>query len=293
MLIKRIKIFCVIISLLLLTSCSSSQTIVKDTLDEPIIHNVYNFNGKATTDVLSICNSIGNINIINSNADELKIVVNLVQTKEVKDIDKKLNNLLIKPQIKNGITLYEPLSKNNENSNFWEWIYTDLNANGISINFDIEIPSTIKELRIYNSLGNINIQNISAKIYAQTNIGNINGKNLNPLDKATFKVNIPLNESSAINLDFSNINNANTIIAATELGKIDLNLPSNSIYTQKQKSLNDITVRYPFLTTSKKYFNYCRKESFLPITPIAKKGNKTIIKTATTNNSNNISIKTK
>ena len=168
MLINKAKVFFLVLTFLLLISCSNNKVIVKDTLEEPIIHNVYNFNGKPEADVLSICNSLGDIKVTKSNTNDLKVVANLVQTKELKDIDKKLRNLLIKPKIENGIIFYEPLYAKNEQGSFWEWIYTSLNTNGISINFNIEIPSTIKELRVYNSLGNIDLENITAKIYAQT-----------------------------------------------------------------------------------------------------------------------------
>ena len=307
MLINKVKVFFLVLTFLLLISCSNNKVIVKDTLEDPIIHNVYNFNGKPEADVLAVCNSLGDIKITKSNTNDLKVVANLVQTKELKDIDEKLSSLLIKPKIENGVIFYEPLYANDEQRNFWEWIYTSLNANGISINFNIEIPSTIKELRVYNSLGNIDLENITAKIYAQTDMGHINGKNLTPLDNTIFKVNFAINKrlddttfkvsdifdnTPGINVDFSNINNVSSITAGVKDGKILFNLPSNSKYVHQQADLKDISVEYPFSTDSKEYFKYCREQGLKPPTPITEKSNETVISTATINNSDDVYIKT-
>lgn len=309
MLINKAKVFFLVLTFLLLISCSNNKVIVKDTLEEPIIHNVYNFNGKPEADVLSICNSLGDIKVTKSNTNDLKVVANLVQIKELKDIDKKLRNLLIKPKIENGVIFYEPLYAKNEQGSFWQWIYTSLNTNGISINFNIEIPSTIKELRVYNSLGNIDLENITAKIYAQTDMGHINGKNLTPLDNTIFKVNFATNvngtlddetfkvkdifdNTPGINIDFSNINNVSSITAGVKFGKILFNLPSNSKYVHQQVDLKDMNVGYPFSITSRERFRYCREQSLKPPTPITEKSNETVISTATINNLDDVYIKT-
>ena len=307
MLINKAKVLFLVFTSLLLISCSNNPSIVKDTLEQPVIHNVYNFNDKPETDVLSICNSLGDIKITKSSTNDLKVVENLVQTKDLKDIDKKLNNLLIKPKIENGVIFYEPLYANDEQRNFWEWIYTSLNANGISINFNIEIPSTIKELRVYNSLGNIDLENITAKIYAQTDMGHINGKNITPLDNTIFKVNFAVNkrlddttfkvkdifdDAPGINVDFSNINNVSSITAGVKFGKILFNLPSNSKYVHQQVDLKDMNVGYPFSITSRERFRYCREQSLKPPTPITEKSNETVISTATINNLDDVYIKT-
>lgn len=284
MLIKNIKIILLLSITLLLTSCSTNNFAYKDTLNEEITHNVYQFNDEISSSVLSINNSIGDITINNSNTNKLKVSIDLIQTKNLKDIDKKLDNLSIKPKINNNIILFEPLYKNNDNLNYWNWIYDELNSNGIKLNFNIEIPNNIKEIRIFNSLGNINLENISTKIYAQTDIGGINGKNINPLDTAIFKVNVASNPKEAIKINFSNIDNVNNILAGAELGKILLNIPNNSVYTHKESDANNLNLKYPFSLQSLEYFKYCNEKSLEPFAPITDKKNQTVITTTLDNN---------
>lgn len=272
----------------LLGACSINGTlnnfknrIYIDTLETPIVHDVYNYKGKPNVEVLSIFNSIGDVRISKSNTNDLKVKIKMVQTKSIKDIDKKLKNLSIKPKITNDVVFYEPLYANNTTLNYWDWIKSSSNANGIQVNFDIQIPDTIKEVRIYSELGNIALQNISAKIYAQTNIGNIIGSNINPLDSAVFKVNIPSDGETALDLTLSSIDNVNSITAGMTSGNAVLNLPSGSRYSYKQIKPEKIPVTYPYDMYSKEQFEYCRKHSLATFKPIKIKQGKTIINTVT------------
>ncbi|EPY2274176.1 hypothetical protein ACXAUS_003070 [Clostridium sporogenes] len=283
----------------LLGACSTNRTLNdfkngkdRDTLEAPIVHDVYNYKGKANVDVLSIFNSNGDVRISKSDNNDLKVKAKLVQTKSMKDIDKKLNNLVIKPKIEKDIIFYEPLYANNKTRNYWDWVKSSSNANGIQINFDVQIPNTIKEVRIYSELGNIDLQNISAKIHAQTNIGTITGANINPLDSAVFKVNIPSDGKNALDLALSSIDNVNSITAGITSGNISLNLPSDSNYSYNQMEPEKMPVTYPYDMYSKEQFEYCKKHGLAIFKPIKIKQGKTDIKTVTSKESlRRISIK--
>ncbi|MBD5643619.1 hypothetical protein HYH96_06870 [Clostridium botulinum] len=273
---------------MLLGACSTNRTLNdpkngkdKDTLQIPIVHDVYNYNGKPNADVLSIFNSNGDVRISKSETNDLKVKTKLVQTKSIKDIDKKLNNLAIKPKIEKGVIFYEPLYTNNKNQNYWEWIKSSLNANGIQVNFDVQIPQTIKEVRIYSELGNINLQNISAKIHAQTNIGTITSANINPLDSAVFKANIPSRGENALDISLSSIDNVSSITAGVTSGNIVFNLPSGSEYIYNQMDPKQMPVTYPYDMYSKEQFEYCKEHSLEIFKPIEIKQGKTVIKTVT------------
>lgn len=287
--------------MLLLTGC------YKDTLDEPIIHNVYTFDDKISTDVLSVCNAIGDVTITNSDNENVKVSVDLVQSKNLDDIDKKLGNIFVNPKLDNGVVFYEPLCKNDETRDFWEWSSKELNDNGISVNFNIEIPSTIKEVRVYDSIGDIDFKDITAKIYAQTDIGQITGSNITPLDNGTFKVNCAINkneicklnfklddngelkvndprDNAGINLNFASIDEANNIIAGTKSGIVKLDIPSNSNYVKKEAEPEDIGVEYPSTGISDEYVDYCREQGMKSSSLNMEKANKTVV-TTTTNKS--------
>lgn len=101
---------------------------------------------------------------------------------------------------------------------------------------------------------NVNLQNITAKIYSQTNVGNITGDNLDPLDSAVFKVNIPSSGDTGLDVKFSSIDKANDITAGVMLGNIVLNLPPIANYSHKEVQPEDIPLKYPYDMYSKEQF---------------------------------------
>lgn len=165
------------------------------------------------------------------------------------------------------------------------WVVTKEKYKDSMVNFDVEILTTIKKVWVYNGIGNIDLQDITAKIYTETDIGNITGENLNPLDSGTFKVNKPSTEKEGLDVKFSNVNNVNDIITGVESGNIILNLPLDASYTHEQVKFQDINIQYHFKMNSKKQFEYCEEQSLQMFKPISSKHGKTSIKTGTNKNS--------
>ncbi|AFS77458.1 putative lipoprotein [Gottschalkia acidurici 9a] len=260
--------------------CDSDQLkaeLTNSKLSNSILHQTFNYEEATEAEVLSIFNTVGDIKISRSESDKVIVIAQLEQTKELKDIDKKLENLVIQPQIRNGVIYFEPLYNKDTSRNYWEWISSELNGNGININFDIQIPDTIKELRVYNEIGDIELNNISSKIYAQTNIGSIVGTDLNPLDTATFISNIPKLQNEGINISLSSIDNVNSIITATTLNDITINLPKESNYSHIEN--DDIATEYPYEISTNSNVNYIRKKSLEKLNNLNNKRNNTVITT--------------
>ena len=273
-----ITVACVI--MFVIGGCDPSQLeaeLTNSKLSNSILHQTFNYEETTEAEVLSIFNTVGDIKISRSESDKVIVTAQLEQTKELKDIDKKLDNLVIQPQIRNGVIYFEPLYSEDTSRNYWEWISSELNGNGININFDIQMPDTIKELRVYNEIGNIELSNISSKIYAQTNIGGITGTDLNPLDTATFISNIPRLQSGGINISLSSIDNANSIIVATTLKDITVNLPKDASYNHIES--DDITTEYPYEISTDSNVNYIRKKSLEKLSNLNGKRNNTVITT--------------
>lgn len=192
-------------------------------------------------------------------------------------MDTKLNNLQVKPQTKGDILFFEPLASN-ANTNYWDWIHTNKNANGIRVDFELQVPLSIQEVRIYNELGDITIDNITSRIYAQTDLGIIKGRNITPLDTAIFKVNLPSkNEKTGIDVSFANLEKANKIISGISLHNISINIPSGTQFTHEID--NNMKVEYD--ESMYERFKYCKDqclEDFKLVQP--RQGETVIITTA-------------
>jgi len=223
---------------------SNSMTFGTDVLSRPIVHEIYNHEERVDARVLSVYNSVGNISISQSANENIKVVMQLIQTKNLLDIDEKLDALMLRPLYDSDVVYYEPLYAHDTNMGYWRWIRNYLNANGIEITFDIQIPSTIREVRVYGEIGNITISDITARIQAQTFVGSIVGKNLTPLDTAAFITNtttMPLG-AYGIDISFANIEAVRYITAGTTASNIRLDIPNDSDYTIIRD--NNISTKY-------------------------------------------------
>ncbi|MCD7946981.1 MAG: hypothetical protein LUG13_01615 [Oscillospiraceae bacterium] len=93
----------------------------EDALASPVIHEVYNYEGPADAKVISVFNTVGNIAVTHAEDSQVHVLVNLVQTKAIRDLDIKLSSLRIEPQTTNDVLFYEPLAGDGK-TNYWNWI---------------------------------------------------------------------------------------------------------------------------------------------------------------------------
>lgn len=198
---------------------------------DPIEYDIYHNTIQPQTEVLAIYNSLGNIRMTKTDNQEVSIKAVLKQIKELGDIQEKKEDLLIQPVEDNGVFLIEALSKRS-GKGYWESLD---NHNGILVDYEIMVPEKIKEVRIYNEIGNISIENIKAQITAYTDIGEISGVGLLPLGVSSFYNNMQdkwlfPEKRENINLSFASLEFANTINAGAGMRDIVLNVPEGSIY---------------------------------------------------------------
>lgn len=198
---------------------------------KPIEYDIYNNTIQTQTEVLAIYNNLGNIRMTKTNNQEVSIKAVLKQIKQLGDIEEKREDLLIQPVTDNGIFLIEAISKRS-GKGYWESLD---NHNGILVDYEIMVPEKIKEVRVYNKIGNISIENMKAQITAYTQIGEISGIGLVPLGVSSFSAAMqgkwPLPEKREnINIGFASLEFANSINTGAGIGDIALNVPEGSTY---------------------------------------------------------------
>ena len=246
----------------------------KDLLQTPIIYEIYSYEAKNEAKILSVHNSVGDISLSSSDDNKLHVKVNLIQTKSIDDLSTKIDNLKVIPQYQDDVVFFEPLALD-EKTNYWKWITDNCNANGIKVDFEIQIPNTVQEIRIYNELGNINLDGITSRVYAQTDLGNIIGRNITPLDSAIFISQLSMNSPNGIDISFSDIKKTNKITAGIQVGNVNLSMPPNEKYMHETKAKMQTEYNQPMFERS----NECRERCFQKFEKIEAKEDITIITT--------------
>lgn len=226
---KRIGVVILTLSLTFgnLIGCASIEDKV---YSNPVEYLTFDGSVQPESDVLALYNEQGDIKLKATTGQNVSIKVKLEQTKELRDLEVKKNNLSINPKVMDGIFLIEPLTADG-NENYWQWLDDNLNENGILLDYEIGIPENIKEIRVYNEIGDICLENIKAKISAYTSIGEISGTGVTPLDDSSFTNDMPERKGSdSINVDLASLDYINNMSIGTEMGKIVVTVPEDAVY---------------------------------------------------------------
>ena len=256
---------------------NSSTSFGTDVLETPIVHEIYNQEEQSSAEVLSVYNPVGNTIVTKSDDNNLNVSIQLIQTKNLNDIEEKIGGLTIHSQSIGDVIYFEPLYSQDTNVNYWRWIRDKLNANGIEINMEIQVPASIQEVRIFGEIGNIRLDGISAKIWAQTGVGVIIGENLSPIDTATFIVNTPSMPlgMNGVDISFANLEEVNTIIAGSTASNIRLSVQDGSEYEHRID--DNIETKYAYNFNSDRQVEYIREAAFLPCEVNSKSGTTEIV----------------
>lgn len=194
-------------------------------------HEIYNNEEICEAKIVSIDNYAGNITVKKSDSEKIKVIVKLVQSKKVGDLDKNKENLVIKPTLDGEIMMINPLSP--DGTSYWEWLWGSKNGNysDIQVDFEVHVPDTVQEIRVKTKVGNIAINDVTARIYAQTNVGNVKGENITPLDNSVFVSDVIQNAlNPAVSLEISDLSYANRIEANASVGNVSVTVPAGSEY---------------------------------------------------------------
>lgn len=182
---------------------------------------------------LTIKSQIGDINITTHDTNEVLIDINIkIKSNTEKRAEELLQN-------------YKYIIETNKNAIDIDTTAFNgkLDSDDIIVDLNIKIPSYIDNIIISSNVGDINIDSINNKINIISNVSDLNIKNSNALYNIKTDVgNINLENSlisgeskfylnvGDISISTSDISNAQSISAETQVGDIEMSLPKDSNY---------------------------------------------------------------
>ncbi|HEX2927505.1 MAG TPA: hypothetical protein VHP38_14815 [Ruminiclostridium sp.] len=172
-------------------------------------------------ETLSIENNAGNIKIIGS--DNTKIIIDV--HKKVRGISSKdrqniFDNMNVSLE-RDGKNL-KVVVKTKDGKEFWQWQKQEVHLLSGSIDFDLTIPKSIKEINSETGAGNININGVTSKITAETGAGNIDVNNVSATGSSSL-------ETGTGNVEFNGkFDNITSFKATTGVGNVEFSVSEDT-----------------------------------------------------------------
>ncbi len=134
---------------------------------------------------LVLLNGIGEVNIIESDNENVEVTSYIVYKDDIKEEQLKVNEVQLdveKISEEDGLNTYVLTNMISDGTNYFTYINAKKYLRDVEINYDIEIPKSLKEIYVYNPIGNVKIYGAEASVRVVSYKGNIFAKNITPDD---------------------------------------------------------------------------------------------------------------
>ncbi|MHB8063284.1 MAG: DUF4097 family beta strand repeat-containing protein [Ruminiclostridium sp.] len=177
--------------------------------------------GKQEGEQFIVSDNAGNITIEKSGTSQIEINADKkVKGSSEKNKETIMDNMNIQLQ-RNGKAI-EVVIKTKDGNDFWDWQKDNFKASQITINYDISLPEGINAIEASTGAGNINVNDVKAKLTLKTGAGNIEVE-----DVAALKDNL-LN-TGAGNIDFNgNVDSITSFDASIGVGNVKFEVPEET-----------------------------------------------------------------
>ena len=168
-----------------------------------------------------VSNNSGNISIEKSEGTQIKIEVDKKVRGASKDKkDTILDNMNVKLERDGKVIKVEVKTNNGED--FWDWQKDNYKALQITLNYDISLPEGIDVIEVNTGAGNIDVNDVSAKLSLETGAGNIDVQDVVALEDNSLN-------TGAGNIDFNgNIDKISSFEASTGVGNVKFKVPEGT-----------------------------------------------------------------
>ncbi len=173
---------------------------------------------------LVITNGVGNINIVKSDVDDIKVTAHLLYKDDIKDIESieqiKMNVSESSTDGEYKTVILSPIADNEQN--YFSFMDEKGLIGGLKINYEIRVPKYLEEVYVYNPVGDFSAYNIDASLNIESVVGNIFLSDIDPKNFIVARTN-----RGDININLSEKSNAKYIGASADTGDINVYVNGN------------------------------------------------------------------
>jgi len=170
---------------------------------------------------LVVSNNAGNISIEKSETSQVEIKADKKVRGSSKDGKKDiLDNMNV--ELERNDKTVKVVIKTKDGNDFWDWQKDNYKSYQITINYNISLPEGINVIEANTGAGNIDVNDVSAKLVLDTGTGNIDIQNVAALQDNLLSTGVG-------NIKFNgNVDNINSFSASSGAGNVKLEVPEAS-----------------------------------------------------------------
>lgn len=185
---------------------------------------------ESSAEKLIVLNGVGEVNIVQTDTDKVEVKSYILYNDDVKveklkvnEVDFEIENATLEGE--EELETYILSSKLTDDSNYFTYLENEDYLNDVKINYEIEVPSSLKEIYVYNPLGDVKIYNADASVKVITYKGNVFVKSITPDDFVSVQ-----NYEGDIDITLENVSTTTYIGASSYNGDINLEVKDSSKY---------------------------------------------------------------
>ncbi|WP_223066079.1 DUF4097 family beta strand repeat-containing protein [Paenibacillus caui] len=182
---------------------------------------------------LTLINGMGDIKISPGKNGEISVLaVKRVRTKDRAIKNEIMDNILIEQELQRNTVLIHAVAK--DHSDLWEWKQNHYQSVNISVDYEVKIPQGVKVYTVQNGMGDIKMDDIEGAVQIQNDMGEVKLSKVILEGECSVTTNL-----GNINLNVRNMEQANAIRLASDLGNINIKVPGKARYNLETKISND------------------------------------------------------
>lgn len=194
-----------------------------------------------------ISNNAGNIRFKKSATSQIEIKAEKkVRGASTDTKESILQNMNVK--LERDGKVIKVVFKTKDGDDFWDWQKNNFKAFQISANFDIELPEGITEISAKTGAGNIDVNDVSAKLSLDTGAGNIDVEDVYAIGDSVLS-------TGAGNIDFTGkIDAITSFDASTGVGNVKFEVPEETKMSLKvDTGVGNLSGHFIQLDNNKKF----------------------------------------
>ncbi|UQZ32142.1 hypothetical protein C2I18_00385 [Paenibacillus sp. PK3_47] len=182
--------------------------------------------------VLVLDNAVGQIEVVPSDSDQVHVTATVISNKSRAKFAAELpDKAEVSVKASGDKLTVSTHAKEKPAKDLWSWAQKEYGASDFTIDYVIEIPSSIGQYEINNNVGTIQLYGLQGNFHIVSDVGEIVLNDVEIAGKSTVQ-----SDTGSISLDIRDMQKGSSLKASSNIGTVSADLAANLQCTVEAKS---------------------------------------------------------